>query len=224
MIVVFDVEGVLVDGEFLPEAARLVGKEKEVSEITVKGISGEINWEQGLRRRIEMIRGVSEKGCVEVAEGLPLMRGAKQMAEELRSRDCIMVGVSGGFSLLAERVKGALGLDHVFSNDLVFHEGRLMGFALLVGANKRVILDTAFGDMLDEDQVVAVVDGANDMDLFDLADLRIAFNAQPIVKNMADAMIDARDMSVIPEVIGQRISWGAQEGAPSFSAGRGTSN
>ena len=58
MIVVFDVEGVLVDGEFLPEAARLVGKEKVVSDITAKGISGEINWEQGLRQRIEIIRGV----------------------------------------------------------------------------------------------------------------------------------------------------------------------
>ena len=210
MIVVFDVEGVLVDGEFLPEAARLVGKEKVVSDITAKGISGEINWEQGLRQRIEIIRGVSEDECIEVAKGLPLMKGAKEMAGELRSRNCIMVGVSGGFSLLAERVKRELGLDHVFSNLLVFHEGNLMGFALLVGANKRLILETAFGDMFEEDMVVAVVDGANDMDLFDLADLRIAFNAQDIVKSMADVIVDEKDLSVVPNIINQRAPWGGK--------------
>lgn len=210
MIVVFDVEGVLVDGEFLPEAARLVGKEKVVSDITAKGISGEINWEQGLRQRIEIIRGVSEDECIEVAKGLPLMKGAKEMAGELRSRNCIMVGVSGGFSLLAERVKRELGLDHVFSNQLVFHEGNLMGFALLVGANKRLILETAFGDMFEEDMVVAVVDGANDMDLFDLADLRIAFNAQDIVKSMADVIVDEKDLSVVPNIINQRAPWGGK--------------
>ena len=210
MIVVFDVEGVLVDGEFLPEAARLVGKEKVVSDITAKGISGEINWEQGLRQRIEIIRGMSEDECIEVAKGLPLMKGAKEMAGELRSRNCIMVGVSGGFSLLAERVKRELGLDHVFSNQLVFHEGNLMGFALLVGANKRLILETAFGDMFEEDMVVAVVDGANDMDLFDLADLRIAFNAQDIVKSMADVIVDEKDLSVVPNIINQRAPWGGK--------------
>ncbi len=47
MIAIFDVEGVLVDGEFLPELARLVGKEEEVRDITMKGIRGEISWEHG---------------------------------------------------------------------------------------------------------------------------------------------------------------------------------
>jgi phosphoserine phosphatase len=204
VIVVFDVEGVLVDGEFLPEVAKLIGKEKEVHEITQKGISGEINWEQGLRRRMEIIRGMSYKDCSEVAQALPLMKGSKEMAEDLRSLDCILVGVSGGFSLLARRVKDELGLDHVFSNELVFHEGRLMGYALLVGANKRVILDTAFGEMLQEDDVVAVVDGANDMDLFDLADLGIAFNAQRIVKEMADVVVEKKDLSAVAKVIRER--------------------
>jgi phosphoserine phosphatase len=204
LIVVFDVEGVLVDGEFLPEAAKLVGKEKEVQEITLAGIAGEINWEEGLRRRIEIIRGISFDDCVEVSQTLPLMKGAKEMADDLRSKDCILVGISGGFSLLAKRVKEALRLDHVFSNDLVFHEGKLIGYALLVSANKRVILDSAFGELLHEDMVVAVVDGANDMDLFDLADLGIAFNAQKIVKEMADIVVDQKDLTLVAKAIKNR--------------------
>jgi Phosphoserine phosphatase len=72
MIVAFDVEGVLVDGEFLPEVAKLVGKEEIVRQITLQGIRGEINWEEGLRRRVEELKGVDETLCVQVAQSLPL--------------------------------------------------------------------------------------------------------------------------------------------------------
>lgn len=201
MIIVFDVEGVLVDGEFLPELAKLVGKEKEVHEITLKGISGEINWEQGLQKRIELLRGLPMEDCVSISEKLPLMRGAEEMARKLKEMNALRVGVSGGFSLLANRVKAELDLDHVFSNELVFHDGRLIGYGLLVSSNKAQILSTAFGDMLNDDKKVAVVDGANDLDLFNLVDLKIAFNAQEIVKQWADVVVDEKDLSAIPKIV-----------------------
>ena len=201
MIVIFDVEGVLVDGEFLPELAKLVGKEKEVGEITLKGIRGEIDWEEGLRERVELVRGVSYEDCVSVSNSLPLMKGASEMAKELKREGCLMVGVSGGFSLLARRVKESLGLDHVFSNELDFHDGKLIGYGLLVNANKTTILNTAFGEMLNSGKKVAVVDGANDVDLFGLADLKVAFNAQRAVKDKADVRIDEKDLRGLPGLV-----------------------
>ena len=168
MIVIFDVEGVLVDGEFLPELARLVGKEKEVTDITIKGIRGEISWADGLAKRMELVKGVTHQQCVRVANSLPMMKGAVDMTESLKKMGCLMVGVSGGFSLLTNRVKSELGLDHVFSNELVFHDGKLVGYGLLVNANKAQILQTAFGDLFRGMRKMAVVDGANDIDLFDL--------------------------------------------------------
>ena len=201
MIVIFDVEGVLVNGEFLPELAKVLGREKEVAEITLKGISGEIDWEEGLRQRIELVKGVTYEQCLSVANSLPLMKGAVEMSKRLRELDCVTVGISGGFSLLARRVKDALGLDHVFSNDLVFHDGRLIGYGLLVNANKAQMLNTAFGNMFDGSKKVAVVDGANDLDLFVLADLKIAFNAQKVVRDRADVRIGDKDLSVLPKII-----------------------
>ena len=201
MIVAFDVEGVLVDGEFLPEAARLVGKEKEVAEITRKGISGEVDWENGLAQRIELIKGLPYDSCVSVADTLPLMKGAREATERLRQMDSILVGVSGGFSILANRVKRELKLDHIFSNELVFHNDRLIGYGVLVNSNKTMILDTALGDLLQRDKIVAVVDGANDLDLFNIADLRIAFNAQNVVKKRADVVIEEKDLARVVQVI-----------------------
>jgi phosphoserine phosphatase len=194
LIVIFDVEGVLVDGEFLPSLARLVGKEETVRDITMRGIRGEISWEHGLAKRMELVKGVTHQQCVRIANSLPIMKGAVEMAESLKGMGCLMVGVSGGFSLLTNRVKSELGLDHVFSNELVFHDGRLVGYGLLVNVNKAQILRTAFGDMFGGMRKMAVVDGANDVDLFDLVDFRVAFNAQDIVKKRADVAIDGKDL------------------------------
>lgn len=205
MIVIFDIEGVLVDGEFLPSLARKVGKEREVREITLKGIKGEINWEEGLARRIQLLKGISYDDCVSVAMQLPIMHGAREMAGMLKQIGCITIGVSGGFSFLANRVKEELGLDHVFSNELVFHDGKLIGYGLLVNANKASILRTALGELLDRSRKVAVVDGANDIDLFNIADLRIAFNAQDVVKSKADVIIDKKDLREVIKALSSSI-------------------
>lgn len=200
MIVVFDVEGVLIDGEFLPELAKLVGKEEEVQDLTIRGIRGEIDWEEGLSRRVDLVRGASHAQCMRVANALPIMKGAVETTEKLKRMGCLMVGISGGFSLLTNRIKSELGLDHVFSNELVFHDGRLVGYGLLVNVNKGQILKTAFGDNFRGMRKMAVVDGANDVDLFDLVDRRVAFNAQDIVKKRADVRVDVRDLRPVLEI------------------------
>ena len=55
MLAIFDVEGVLYDAEYLPILAEKVNKEKEIWDITKKGIQGSINWEEGLTKRVELL-------------------------------------------------------------------------------------------------------------------------------------------------------------------------
>ncbi|MDV3277272.1 MAG: HAD family phosphatase [Nitrososphaerales archaeon] len=182
----------------------------------MRGIRGEISWEHGLAQRIELVRGVTHQQCMRVANSLPIMKGAVEATERLKKMGCLMVGVSGGFSLLTNRVKSELGMDHVFSNELVFHDSRLVGYGLLVNVNKAQILRTAFGSMFDGMRKIAVVDGANDVDLFDLVDLRVAFNAQEVVRKRADAKIETKDLRPIVEMAKEQLE---KEGAaqPRFS-------
>jgi len=42
-----------------------------------------------------------------------------------------------------------------------------------------------------------VVDGANDLELFNIADLKVAFNAQPLVRKRADLSIEEKDLRLI---------------------------
>ncbi len=52
MLAIFDVEGVLYDAEYLPILAEQVNKEKDIWDITKKGIQGLINWEKRHAARI----------------------------------------------------------------------------------------------------------------------------------------------------------------------------
>jgi len=202
MLIIFDIEAVLVDGEFLPELAKSVGKEKEVMEITLKGIRGEIKWEEGLKERIGILRGIRYEDALEVARGMQLMKNAEEAVGNLKDLGFVLIGVTGGFSILANRVKRQLKLDYVFSNEMIFDDGKLTGIKLNVNSNKAIALEELIKKLgIGKEETIAVVDGANDLKLFNLAKLKIAFNAQEIVKSRADVVVDEKDlMKLIPYV------------------------
>jgi len=81
MLVIFDVEGVLLNAEYLPVLAKLMGpkKEKEIWAITMKGINGEINWEEGLKERVHALRGIDYTRAYDITQSLEIMPGAKQL-------------------------------------------------------------------------------------------------------------------------------------------------
>ena len=198
MLANFDLEGVLVDGEFLPELAKLKGIEDKIWDITMKGIRGEIDWEQGLYLRIQELKGLSYSDCVKVSNSLRLMPGAKEACKTLREMGFMLASVSGGFTLLAERIQREVGLDYFFANELVFVKDRLDSAVIRVNSNKANSIQGLVKTLKEpKEQIVAIVDGANDLTLYDLAGLRIAFCAQPIVESKADIVIKEKDLRLI---------------------------
>ena len=134
MLAIFDTEGVLIDGEFLPELAKVIGKEDEILEITNKGIKGEIDWEEGLIERINKLKGISYNKCIRVADNLEIMPGAKETFDELRRLGFTTLTVSGGPDILVNRVKNELNIDYAVSNPLIFVDEKLDGVDLKVAS------------------------------------------------------------------------------------------
>ena len=128
MLVIFDVEGVLFDAEYLPILAEKLNKEDEIWEITKKGIQGVINWEEGLRTRVDALKGLDYDTCQQVANELPIMTGAKEACRTLKAAGWKLMAVSGGFSLMMHRLQKELDLDYVYSNELLFKDGKLVHF------------------------------------------------------------------------------------------------
>ena len=85
MLAIFDVEGVLLDAEFLPILAEKINKQDEIWAITRQGIEGKINWEEGLKKRIELLRGIDYQTCKEVSDSLKVMIGAKEACRALKA-------------------------------------------------------------------------------------------------------------------------------------------
>jgi phosphoserine phosphatase len=202
LLAIFDIEGVLIDGEFMPEIAKLVGREKEVEELTAKGIKGEINWEQGLFMRVDALKGIHYDECVKLAGRMSLMKGAVETFRELKKMGFKTMAVSGGPTVLSDRVKGELGIDYVFGNELVFIDGKLSGINLKVTSNKAyVLMDTIKWLGEEKKNIVAAVDGANDLKLFEISGLKIAFCAAPIIQKNADHIIKDKDLrNILPHI------------------------
>ena len=207
MLVIFDVEGVLFDAEYLPILAEKLNKEKEIWEITKKGIQGEINWEDGLKTRVDLLRGIDFKICKEIADSLPIMTGAKEACRALKEAGWKLMAISGGFNIMTDRLKEELGLDHVFSNELKFTNGKLDGVKIVVDSDKAKSARIKIQDWnVKKEDIVVVVDGANDIKLFDICGLGIAYRAQDIVKDLATITLDEKNLARIIDIINQHYN------------------
>ena len=207
MLAIFDVEGVLYDAEYLPILAEKVNKEKEIWEITKQGIQGKIDWEEGLKRRVDLLNGIDYDTCVQVANSLPIMTGAKKACRALKDAGWKIMAVSGGFTIITDRLKKELDLDFVYSNELIFNNGNLDGVIVNVDADKAkaAIIKIREWDEKKEN-ITVVVDGANDVKLFNIAGFGIAFRAQDLVRDLATVTLDEKDLSKIVGLINTRYN------------------
>jgi len=202
LLAIFDVEGVLYDAEYLPLLAEKVNKENQIWEITKKGIEGKIDWVNGLEERVHLLRGIDYDTCIEVANSLPIMTGAKEACLALKNAGWRIMAVSGGFTIITDRLKKELDLDFVYSNELVFKDGKLDDVVVNVDADKAKAAMIKINEWDEKkENIITVVDGANDVKLFDITGFGIAFRAQDLVKDLATVTLDEKDLSKIIDLI-----------------------
>ena len=200
-------EGVLFDAEYLPILAEKINKQDEIWAITKKGIQGLINWEEGLRTRVDALRGLSYETCKEVADELPIMTGAKETCRVLKAAGWKIMAVSGGFTIMTDRLKEELGLDYVYSNELLFKDGKLDGVDIHVTSDKAKSARVKIAEWKEnKDDIVVTVDGANDLTLFDICGLGVAFRAQDIVKDKANVIIEEKNLTNLIPIINKKYN------------------
>jgi phosphoserine phosphatase len=208
MLVIFDVEGVLLNAEYLPVLSQLMGpeKEEEIWRITKQGIRGEINWEEGLKRRVSALKGISLEDATRIAENLEIMPGAKELCSSLKRAGWRMIAVSGGFSIITDRLKGDLGLDKIFCNELIFKNGKLVDLKMNVTSDKAAaVMPTVRDWRVNRSDTVVVVDGANDLSLFDIAGYTVGFCPVEKVKERSDAVLEIRDLSLLLSLLEKKF-------------------
>lgn len=205
-LVVFDMDSTLIQGEVIDELAELVGKKDEVSALTKRAMEGEMDFQESLLRRVSLLRGLSRKELDYVYSQMKLSPGADRLIRVLRRLGYRIAIISGGFSYFVERLKNELGVHYAYANTLEMDgdtvTGRLQGL-IVDGRRKADLLELLAqqeGVLLD--QVIAIGDGANDMQMLKKAGLGIAFNAKAFTKAMVGTSITHKSMDSILYLLG----------------------
>ena len=205
-LVVMDMDSTLIRIEVIDELARAAGVGEQVAKITERAMQGEMDYDQSLRQRVELLKGLDVKVLDRIAADLPLTEGAETLVRVLKRLGYSIAVISGGFSRAAEALKRRLGLDYAYSNNLEIVDGKLTGRVSgpIVNAQRKAeLLETiaqAEGVLLD--QVIAVGDGANDALMLERAGLGIAFHAKPKLRESADTSISASGLDAILYLLG----------------------
>ncbi len=205
-LIVMDVDSTLIDGEVIEMIAAHAGCEDEVARVTEAAMRGELDFEESLRARVALLKGVPASALDQVYESIQLNPGARTMVRTLRRLGYRFAIVSGGFSQITDRLAEDLGIHYARANELEIVDGVLTGN--VVGkvvdraAKAEALREYAAELGLPQSATIAIGDGANDLDMLAAAGLGVAYNAKPAVRAAAHTAVNVPYLDTIMYLLG----------------------
>ena len=196
-----DVDSTLIQDEVIELLADFAGTREMVAEITERAMRGELDFAASLQERVATLAGLPVQVLEQAYSQIKLSVGATELIAAVHAAGGRVGAVSGGFTQILEPLAKSLSLDYYRANDLEVLDGKLTG--RVVG---RIIDRQAKAESLIEwakdfgvlpELVAAIGDGANDLDMFEVAGISFAYNAKPKVREAADVCIDIPDLRLV---------------------------
>ena len=205
-LVAFDMDSTLIEMEIIDALANITGNASQVQEITEAAMQGQIDFTDSLRSRTKMLAGLPEMLMQELATDLPITPGAERLIRILRFLGFKVAIISGGFDYFANYLGRKLGADYVFANQLECRDGELTGNIVgdVVDRKRKADLlrEISQKEGIAMDQVIAVGDGANDLEMLSAAGLGVAYRAKPTVVAESDHSISKGGLDTILFLLG----------------------
>ncbi|GJL76190.1 phosphoserine phosphatase SerB [Nitrosomonas sp.] len=189
-LIAMDMDSTLLAIESIDEVADIHRVKPQVAEITLKTMRGEISFEESLTRRTALLQGLHSDALQKVYdERVQLSPGAEIMLKKAKEAGLKTMVISGGFTFFTDRIKEKLHLDFAAANTLEIQDNQLTGKVLgtiLGREGKAEALKNICSELgIQREQVIAIGDGANDLDMMAEAGISIAYHAKPIVQEKA---------------------------------------
>ncbi|MHA2067039.1 MAG: HAD-IB family phosphatase [Candidatus Thorarchaeota archaeon] len=208
-VVSLDLDGVLHDG---PSAVHPLTKELGIEEqfLAVYSKQGEnrSSMADAINEGAKIWIGVPTDGTLDpLVENLPLMNGAQETVSSLKEWGYLVGCISSGVSqFFMKPFKKRLDLDFAYSNILGehngFHDGKV--HYVMEGAQKAERMEEFLeNNGFTSKNLASVGDGENDIPLFEMSNLSIAFNPMTeSVSKAASMTIRSKDLrAILPHFI-----------------------
>jgi phosphoserine phosphatase len=207
----FDMDSTLIQHEVMDELAYRYGIGEKISAITELAMRGEISFKESFEQRLSCLKGFDATLIPGIAQSLKLMPGAEVLVKTLRAKGTKVMILSGGFENFAVYLQQALGpLDAIYSNILEVENSQLTGKIenQLIDESRKLALikELARKQGIENQQTIAVGDGANDIPMLLHAGLGIAYHAKPLVQEKAQHCINHTNLAAILYVLGYQRS------------------
>lgn len=197
-LLVADMDGTVVAGETLDELADFAGLKDKIAAITARAMNGEIDFNESLRERIALLKGLREDCLKRTCERLELAPGARELVRVMRRDGAYTALVSGGFTFFTKKIAERLRFHHQSGNTLDIERGVLTGKVVDPIVNRDGKLNTlihlAAKKQIAMADILAVGDGANDLPMILAAGLGVAYRAKPVVAAKARFRLNHADL------------------------------
>ncbi len=201
-VLLADMDSTMIQQECIDELADVAGVGERVAAITARAMNGELNFHEALLARVGLLAGLRESAIAEVLDNrITLAPGGRQLVATMHAQGAYAALVSGGFTDFTGPVARALGFDEHRANTLLAEEGVLTGHVALpiLGREAKVeaLRDITAARGLAPADVLAVGDGANDLDMLKLAGMGVALHAKPVVAAQVGLRINHGDLTAL---------------------------
>ena len=201
-VLVSDMDSTVIGQECIDELAAVAGVGAEVASITTRAMRGELDFSSALEARVRLLADVPISVAEQVwRDRISLTPGARTLVRTMRAHGAHTVLISGGFTEFTRRVAQCVGFDEHHGNQLLARDGRLTGEVAhppLGRSAKPEIMRAVVRRLgLSSDDVIAVGDGANDLDMLQAAGTGVAFHAKPLVARACSVKIAHADMTAL---------------------------
>jgi len=171
--------------------------------------AGEIDYQEWANLDAGLWKGQPLSDVLKIAEETEIMPGSLETVNELKARGISVAVLSGGIDILAERIVERIGIDYLMVNKIHHENGIITGQVDVNvgwGGKAEEIKQVCKDFNVELSETAFVGDGKNDIAVFPVVALSIAFNPETEeVAEAASVVIRKMDLrEVLPIILPDR--------------------